>query len=161
MVELFATINYSESLYIPLFRVSCRVVGGHAFIIALLLSVLWFIAPFLICQMTLGLFLPLVICTLNSNCWHFVQWSPLCRHPSTPCSAPPVFQVTHTTTAWVPWALARCWAPSPPSSSTPTQRPCWDAPSRLRGSRSWRSSWRTTLPWGQRTSQRFTNQTWL
>lgn len=70
-----------------------------------------------------------------------------------PRSVPRVFQVTRTTTAWVPSALAHCWAPSQLSSSTPTQRPCWDAPYRPRGFRSWRSSWRTTPPWGQGPSQ--------
>lgn len=60
----------------------------------------------------------------------------VCGHPPIPRSAPRVFQVTHTMTAWVPSASAHCWAPSQPSSSTPTQRPCWDAPYRPRGFRS-------------------------
>lgn len=73
----------------------------------------------------------------------------VCGHPPIPRSAPRVFQVTRTTTAWVPSASAHCWAPSQPSSSTPTQRLCWDAPYRPRGFRSWQSSWRMTPPWGQ------------
>lgn len=58
-------------------------------------------------------------------------------------------QVTRTTTVWVPLALERCWAPCQPSSSIPTQRPCWVAPYRPTVCRSWQSSWRMTQLWGQ------------
>ena len=57
-------------------------------------------------------------------------------------------QVTRTTTVWAHWALARCWAPSQPSSSTRTPRPCWDAPFRRSVCRSWLSFWRMILLWG-------------
>lgn len=135
----------------PLFTVSCRVIGGHTFLNARFLSVLFLDLLPLFDMADLS---PVVFtsCYLHLDIWADVFHSYLhCADTLTP-PVLVVSQVTRTTTAWVPWALARCWAPSPPSSSTPTQRPCWDAPSRPTGSRSWRSSWRTTQLWGQHTS---------
>jgi len=68
------------------------------------------------------------------------------------CSDPDALsssQVTLATTAWALSAWARCWASSRPSSSTPTQRLCWAAPSSRIAFRRSPSSWRTTLQWGQ------------